>query len=122
MSTHPNAVRCPWCGAQPSEPCSVPAGPGQKKKLFHRSPLRLTAAHPSRIEAAMKLDGAGEGEIERHVAGHLAAAASKYRELPGCARMPDLPTPTTPPQADPPERPAAVQPAAKDDVSQGVDA
>jgi hypothetical protein len=81
----------------------APEGPGEKKKLFRREPLKLTRYHPSRIEAAMKLDGASEAEIARVVAGHLGAAANKYREDPRNSPLPPPPTPATPPPADPPE-------------------
>jgi hypothetical protein len=107
MSTHPNSIRCPWCGAQPTEPCQAPAGPGKKKKLFVRSPLRFTDAHPSRIEAALRLDGAGDGEVERKVAGHLAAATLKYRDDPRNSPVPLPPTPGKPQPQRPPEQPPA---------------
>jgi len=61
----------------------VPAGPGAKKKLFPRAPLRLSSYHPSRIEAAMKLDGATEAEIEQRVTGVLGAAVNAAREILG---------------------------------------
>jgi hypothetical protein len=81
----------------------APAGPGEKKKLFQREPLKLTRWHPSRMEAAMKLDGASEEEVARAVAGHLGAAAQLYREDPRNSPVPPPPTPTGQPHADPPE-------------------
>jgi len=85
VTTHPQSVRCPWCAAAPTEPCTVPAGPGARKKLFRQEPLKLTSWHPSRVAAAMTLDGVGEGEIERRTTAVLQAATARYREQPGCA-------------------------------------
>jgi hypothetical protein len=35
-------VPCPWCGAAPDQPCTLPGGV---------RPLRRTVAHPARLEA-----------------------------------------------------------------------
>jgi hypothetical protein len=35
-------VPCPWCGAAPDEPCTLPGGV---------RPLRRTVAHPARLDA-----------------------------------------------------------------------
>ena len=117
MTTHPQSIRCPWCGAQPTAPCTVPPGPGAKRKVFHETPLKLTSWHPARIEAALTRDGFGGVEIERMVAGVLAAATGKYREQPQCARMPDIPVAPKPSPPPDPENPSAGQPAPNNDPS-----
>jgi hypothetical protein len=42
-------VPCPWCGARRGERCVVPAMHGERNVT---TPMRLSAAHPSRFEAA----------------------------------------------------------------------
>lgn len=40
--TAAQVVACPWCGAEPGDPCTDPAG----------NPLTKSAAHPSRLDTA----------------------------------------------------------------------
>jgi hypothetical protein len=50
--------------------------------------MKVSEAHPSRVEAALREEGLSENEVEKRAADYLIAAVSRYREQPHCEPAP----------------------------------
>ena len=84
MDVSPVAVRCPFCGSPPAEPCTAPGMPGRPREV-----LKRTRAHPSRIEAAAVAMGMTKQAAELLARGEQIASIRRYRaEHPALPPMP----------------------------------
>lgn len=79
----PNNVRCDHCGSMPGEHCTTPGM--RRGALTPREHMRFSAAHPSRVEKALREIGNDEQFIEYRVMEHMTAAVTGYRGQDACA-------------------------------------
>jgi hypothetical protein len=78
---NPLLVRCRFCGSSVGEPCGL--RDGSDRGAVRKQLLRISRAHPSRIEDAARAAGASEDEAKKLVLAEQVALVARYRSTVG---------------------------------------